>query len=150
MVCGCCWASRKKGSLAPCTHTWRAGQWSLPEELAAPDGWSWIGKHRVSYEPWDGAAWGLVTVSELMLRLSKNNYINEAIYLLLYSPFYLQVMLYCTFPYRTSMLLYRVPNEDVAFTKIFWNFPFFPLLLEYMQYRKRSENGGMFCNFPMK
>lgn len=65
--------------------------------------------------------WGLIIISELTLRLSKNNHINKAIYLLLYISFYLQVMLYYT--YHTSMLLYEILKEDMAFTKILKNCP---------------------------
>lgn len=133
-MCGCCWASRRKGSLAPCIHTPRAGQWFLPEELTAPARCSWMENHGVLHEPWGGVSWGLILISEWMLRLSKNNHISEAIYLLLYIFFYLQVMLYCT--YHTSMLLYRISKEDASFTKIFKNCPFFPLLLEYIQLQK--------------
>lgn len=46
----------------------RAGQWSLPEVLAAPARCSWM-RNPMSYDPWDGAAWVLITISELILRL---------------------------------------------------------------------------------
>lgn len=104
------------------------------EELTAPARCSWMEDHGVLHEPWGGVSWGLILISEWMLRLSKNNHISEAIYLLLYIFFYLQVMLYCT--YHTSMLLYRISKEDASFTKIFKNCPFFPLLLEYIQLQK--------------
>lgn len=107
-----------------------SGAWSPPPPVAGSrPGAVWSDKSHspqvLSYQ------------KNLLLRLNKHNPINEAIYSLLSNSLSTSKWRYTALFIITLLcLVYRIPNEDIAFTKILKNCPFFPLLLWYMQLQK--------------